>query len=638
MNRVFKVGTLVSMLMLAGLISGCAAFPEDYQKRIDAPVDARAEVNWANGPAITYVDASSSMAVKKFSELPAKLAAVPVEFKFAADVTLSDVAAALRTQNIKVVNALNVKTQLVEMRVFKGTVGEFLSELAMANNIGYEYMNGVVFLKDVSRFTVTLPQNETLFAKVTEVITAFGAVNVVPDIQAGQIFYSAKPDSSSQISEYLQVVAHNSAMVTLQVAVLDVRLSRDRNIGIDWSQLGAQIGTQDWTPLTTTGLAAAAAPILGQSLGITGTGISFKLATSNFSLSAVLRALSTMGEAKTEQNVTMGTLSGIPVKISSGNSIPYVKSIGATTTAAVGAAAVQGTAVTDIVKSGLRLEVKPNFNASDMSITTELTAEMSSLVGFRELSAGVNLGTLSQPEIQEMTFKNMGRLVPGETLVVGGITYDQISKNYTSFPGLEKEVAGSKAEKVQKHAIYIVVRPSVTLFGKPPAAAAAVKQPEAVVTPVASATPVVMQKIEPQAVPVDTTSKLTKSDLFMRVIPLKSGETVVVKARSAQQYKVVRDTMTNAVAAGVSVTRVGEDMRLSYDEGTVTLEGFYSVCKTVEQCSVQLPGNGGKEVTLSGDTVQPQLATNIYTQGVRRPGMKPALGLNRVANAQKVAK
>ena len=636
MNRVFKVGTLVSMLMLAGLVTGCASFPDNYQARIDAPVDAKAEVNWATGPAITYVDASSAMAVKKFSELPAALAAIPVEFKFAADVTLTDVAAALRTQNIKVVNALNVKSHLVEMRVFKGTVGEFLAELAMANNIGYEYMNGVVFLKDVSRFAVTLPQNESLFTKVTEVITAFGAVNVIPDIQAGQIFYAAKPDSSAQIAEYLQIVAQNSAMVTLQVAVLDVSLSRDRNIGIDWSQLGAQVGTQDWTPLPASGIAAAI-PILGQSLGMTGTGISFKLATSNFSLSAVLRALSTMGEAKTEQNVTMGTLSGIPVKITSGNSIPYVKSIGATTTSAVGAAAVQGTAVTDIVKSGLKLEVTPNFNASDMSITTTLKADMSSLVGFRELSAGANLGTLSQPEIQEMTFQNMGRLTPGETLVVGGITYDQVSKNYTSFPGLEKEIMGSKAEKVQKHAIYIVVRPSVTLFGKPPVAAVQPKQAEPVIAPVAVATPVSTSLAAIAAVtPSAATVKPVKPDFFMRVVPLKSGESTVLKARTSQQYKVVRDTVSNVAADGVTVARQGEDLRLTYADSSVTLENFYSVCKSVEQCSIQLPGQAGAEYTLSGNTAKSQSTGVVYTNGVQ-PQQPPAFK-SRPLRSPKVAK
>ena len=54
----------------------------------------------------------------------------------------------------------------------------------------------------------------------------------------------------------------------------------------------------------------------------------------------------------------------------------------------------------------------------------------------------------------------------GETIVVGGITYDQLSNNFTNLPGFEKLPTGSKASTTTKHAIYIVVRPTVVIFTK----------------------------------------------------------------------------------------------------------------------------------------------------------------------------
>ena len=190
-------------------------------------------------------------------------------------------------------------------------------------------------------------------------------------------------------------------------------------------------------------------------------GFGFKFANDAFSLTAALKALSTYGNARTEQNVVLGTLSGQPVKISSGNDIPYVKSIGAATTSG---GATQGSSQTETIKSGLKIEVTPNFDASDGTVITQVKVDMSTLVGFRELSAGQNLGSLSQPEMQNLGFENVGRLSAGETIIVGGITYDQLSNNYTNFPGMEKLNTGSKAEKVNRNAIYIVVRPTVVIF------------------------------------------------------------------------------------------------------------------------------------------------------------------------------
>jgi type II secretory pathway component GspD/PulD (secretin) len=126
--------------------------------------------------------------------------------------------------------------------------------------------------------------------------------------------------------------------------------------------------------------------------------------------------------------------------------------------------ATTGSAQTDIIKSGLKLEVTPNFDAQDGSVFTQVKVDMSTLVGFRELSAGQNLGNLSQPQMKNLNFENVGRLNAGDTVIVGGISYDQISNNYTNFPGMEKMATGSKAQTVNRNAIYIVVRPTVVIF------------------------------------------------------------------------------------------------------------------------------------------------------------------------------
>jgi MSHA biogenesis protein MshL len=157
----------------------------------------------------------------------------------------------------------------------------------------------------------------------------------------------------------------------------------------------------------------------------------------------------------------LGTLSGMPVKITSGNEIPYVKTVGSSVAAG---GAVAGSIQTEIIISGLDLEVTPYFDAADASLVTKVKVSMSALVGFRELSAGPSAGKISQPEIQKLTFENVGRLNAGETVIMGGITYDQQTDNYQTLPGLENMEAGSKSQKNNRQAIYIVVRPTVVIF------------------------------------------------------------------------------------------------------------------------------------------------------------------------------
>ena len=333
---------------------------------------------------------------------------------------------------------------------------------------------------------------------------------------SGLVYYNAKPEVATYLEEYLNTISKNAAMVTLQVAVLTVGVDREINLGFDWAKSAVMRGSGGMrsdlssifndsngtsnngglgngtggsngsngtngnngsngtnnngssslggavTDVTNAATSTAKQLVKGSLLSFAGAqGFGFKFANDAFSLTAALKALSTYGNARTEQNVLLGTLSGMPVKINSGDDIPYVKSIGSTTASG---GSTQGSSQTDIIKSGLKLEVIPNFDASDGTVMATVKVDMSTLVGFRELSAGTNLGTMSQPQMKNLGFENVGRLNAGETIIVGGITYDQLSNNYTNFPGMEKVPLGSKAEKVTRNAMYIVVRPTVVIF------------------------------------------------------------------------------------------------------------------------------------------------------------------------------
>lgn len=463
--QLYTVKKLLLPLLVATTLVGCASFPADYTdqtygNRVETPEQrAVSELNnsWTATKPLTYVKSTTGTTVWHMGQLPPELASKSIELTFGSygSIGVEDLIVALRPQKINVVSRLQ-DTTVPDLKIpeFKGTLQELLDTLAQVHNISYEYRKGVLFLTERGRYSVSLPQHEGLLKKTVEGITSLGGSDAIFDLGSGKVYFGAKPDVLSDVEAYVQSVSHNSAMVSLQVAVLTVGHNRDRSVGFDWANAAMSYGVNGLAP----GLASEALGALGQ---INGSSLGYTFSGNGFSLTAALNAMSKYGSAKTEQNVTIGTLSGLPVKITSGNEIPYVKSIGSSISSG---GSVAGSSETGTISSGLSLEVTPQYDNKDRSIITAINVDLSTLVGFRELSAGASLGTLSQPEIQKITFNNVSRMGAGATLVIGGLSYDQLSNNYQTLPGLEATALASSNQKVTRQTIYIVVRPTVVLF------------------------------------------------------------------------------------------------------------------------------------------------------------------------------
>lgn len=449
--------------LAALMLSGCSSFPSDYMQRLTSPLSSKEQAlselgdRWTAAPAITYVKASTGESAHRLAEMPEELANKKIDFALGANekLSLQDVVGALRHQGVVVIPRLtDTQVEDFSLNNFKGTLRNLFELIGQMHNISYEYRSGVIFMTEATKWSVTMPQHKELLERTVEGLKTLGIEKASYDLSAGKVYFEAKPDVVEAAKEYITSVSSNTAMVTLQVAVLTVGHNRDRSVGFDWAGLNTSYGKDSLSP-------GSSSSGLGTLVKMTSSGVGLTFQGSNFSLSAAINAMSKYGTARTEQNVTMGTLSGMPVKITSGNEIPYVRTIGST----VGSGgSVSGSTSTDIIKSGLDLSVTPHFDNKDNSVVTNVSVNMSTLVGFRELSAGNNLGTLSQPEMQKITFENVGRMAAGDTLVVGGISYDQMSNNYQTLAGLEKTKLAGDNQKLTRQTIYIVVRPTIVIF------------------------------------------------------------------------------------------------------------------------------------------------------------------------------
>lgn len=485
MKRHYRNFTLIAAALA---ISGCASFPDKFDSL--PPQDEVAydlEKKWASMPAVKYIESKTGASVRKRKPLPHMIADKPLSFNLGAKASLAEFVAALETQNLRMVlKATAAKSnERVQISSYEGTVGEFMEMLALTHDLDYEHLDGVILITQGIRYMVSVPQNKELMERIPAALAGLGATNIKTDIDSGLVTYEASSGVSRDVDLYLERMANNSSMVALQVAVIDVRLNRDAGNGFDWNEFSAKWGSAiDATTAAATGAAQVAQAVavpatlpgiastvaatvaqraLGSLATLNGSGVGLKLDEAKFSLVAAVKLLSKYGKAQTNQDVLISTLSGSPVKISSGSQIPYVSGVGAVTAAG---GAVSGSINTSTVKSGLNIDIVPRYDAADHLVVTNIKAKLSSLVRFRELSAGNTVGTISQPEIQELEFENISRMRPGEIIMLGGIAYDQVSENYTSLSGLEKSKLGSETQTTNRHAIFIVIRPSVTIFAQ----------------------------------------------------------------------------------------------------------------------------------------------------------------------------
>lgn len=488
------------LLALASALSlaGCTSFPDAYKElKADSQMVAQQmEQQWSATPAIQYVPSRSGLDLRKRFALPPAVAGRVTSYELKERVTLAQLLDALNSQDYRILTRGVSQDKLAErisLPRFSGSFEELLQTLALAHGLDFEYEMGVVMLTSGARYLVGIPQHKDFAERIKAGLEAIGAARVKSDHALGMATFEANMAQASDVQLLLERFAANASMIGLQVAVIDLNLNRNADRGFDWSALSAGWGSLIGTPIAnslltggaTSGSVQATSPIGGSGTGtgsggvggagdgstatrvlgalgaLTGNGVALRYEAEKFSLSAAVKLLSRYGNARTTQDALTHTLAGTPAKISSVTSVPYVTSMGA---AASSGGAVVGSSSTANVDIGLTVEIEPQYDFDDNLVLSATTLKLSSLIGFRELQTSSATGAWKQPEVQKLEFENLSRLRPGEVVMIGGITYDQSTANYTSLPGMEKVPVGSESVTLSKHAIFLAIRPTVTIF------------------------------------------------------------------------------------------------------------------------------------------------------------------------------
>lgn len=510
MNKFSLIGVAV-----ATLISGCANIEPMKHKEGSAHTEAEAAtaaaVDDAWQKAAVVSEGKSSVVLFTPMSLPESVKRRKVSMELEPGMALKDVVAVLGNLGITAVLAdEDVAKKTFYLPRFNGTVGDLLSTLSKATDVWFTWHDGTVFVTARETIGVSVPQ-ETGFA--TELEKGLEKLKIdtrAVQWQAGMASLSITPSQFKSVKKLLERYTANAAVVTMQVAVVNVTLNQTAKQGIDWDNLqvaatrgGNQEMLRGWknainsattnptptvatntvnngtngtngttgttgstgTATSTTTTTAMSALNTMQALAARGTALSGAIFTQNFTFQGLFNYLQTYGVAETKQNVLLKTVAGNKVEFKSLTQIPYVAELGVTTTSGTSSSSSLGSTKTGKADDGITVELTPTYDAAANSVTIDLKLSIKAVVAFNELSAGNQIGKLTQPTTAERSFTDTLRLRPGQTVVVGGLNYDSVSDNRGSPLFLSGTKLESQSLTVNRQSMFIVVRPTVMKLG-----------------------------------------------------------------------------------------------------------------------------------------------------------------------------
>jgi type II secretory pathway component GspD/PulD (secretin) len=512
-NVTLKSALSAAFLSLA--LAGCATTIQPVERKSSTTSSERAAAArmseiWDS--TAVEKEGHSAIILSGPKKIPAEIRNRPIRLNLETGVTLQDVAAVLGQMGFNVVlseegEGTGLANRKVRIPRFNGKLGHFLANLSKSSDVWVTYQNGALYFSPKERISITLPQEEALAIKVSEGLSTLKIEDAAVSWTAGLVSLNLTPSEFERTRGFLDRISANASIVTLQVAIISVNLDQDAKQGIDWEKLQVAVtpgmdpralykntinsngtgstntGGSNTNTNTNNANAQANAPKTGEAvlsnvltenlgtsaaLGAFNGGLGGVAVMGRFVFSGLFDYLQTYGETETLQNVVLKTVAGSPVKLESLTQIPYVEDIGVTSTGASGSNnsnGALGSAKTAKANEGLTLEMIPSFDAAANTVTVSMEMALEAVIAFNELSAGNQLGTLTQPTTAKRAFNDTLRVRPGQTVVVGGLTYDSVTDNKGGPIALKGSRWERQTMKVTRQSMFIVVRPTVLSLG-----------------------------------------------------------------------------------------------------------------------------------------------------------------------------
>ncbi len=252
------------------------------------------------------------------------------------------------------------------------------------------------------------------FVKAEEVIRLLEPLRssrgrVVAHSTTNSLVITEIPEKIKEMMAVIKRIDKRTPQVMIEVLMVDIKLTSDDRLGINWSAVHKDIPERSITQSLGVGSAATGVIRYGKTL------------LSKATLSVTIDSLCQRGRAEILANPKVMTENGKPARINLVEEIPYLESTVTPTTGGV-------TQSYSFKEAGITLEVTPHINKESF-VSIELKTEQSYQTG--TTSTG-------QPVIDSREAETNLLVKDGETVVIGGLRKKETTHTVDSIPILGK--------------------------------------------------------------------------------------------------------------------------------------------------------------------------------------------------------
>lgn len=508
-------------------LSGCSTEPKVMNYSEDMPTTTKkaaeklmAEEEWS-GPGVVS-EGKSGILIYAPTSIPKELAEntkIDIE-DLESGTTVQDIIGLLANMKVSIVTADEaVLKKSVYIPRYKGNLGGFLSAISKATDLWFTWENGAILVSSKEKIGISIPQEKKFAEAFAKELGSLGIKSGFSSQQAALGFVELSPSEYRRVASFINRFTSNASVVAMQVAILNVSLNQNAKQGIDWEKLqiaGTAGGNASqfynmrntFSNAPTSGTTNGTGTIVNNTTSTTGTtgttttggtttgtttttnnawdrvaglsllnnGMQLAFFGNRFSLSGVFNFLQTYGETETNQSLLLKAFSGNTVQLKSLTKIPYVSEIGVTTgatttTTSTGSLANStASSKTDKANDGISVEITPTYDSYGGTVTMEVKIKLEAVIAFNDLSAGNQIGKLTQPTTAEREFESTVLVRPGQTAIIGGLSYYSVGNNSTNPLFLTNSALADKLKSlsltVNKQSMFIALRPTVTKLGR----------------------------------------------------------------------------------------------------------------------------------------------------------------------------
>jgi hypothetical protein len=366
---------------------------------------------------------------------------------------------------------------------FNGKLSDFLKTLSKASGYFFLYENGCIVVREVDSFNFSVPSYPELLKEVENSVKSLGGKNIAYDKLSATMSFTCDANSYARIKNFCKNLKANGALVKMRVLLLNVQLTSDKSMGIDWTQITAGYKGQaqpnfgnaaQWatasnssttTSATSSGTSSSSsviAPATGLGAMFNSTGANLFIEGKNFTLGVLANFMEDYGHVEVMQSANVDSMSGGKGHFDDVTENPYVSEISFSALSSQITTPTQAVK-TAVAKSGVEVDIAPLYNKEDGTITCTLKVSVLGINSYVILSAGTQIGQITQPQTTKKTIDTTLLMSPTQVAIIGGYVTDQVNESSKGLP-TDSLLTKSYSTSKQKSELVVVVKPSVIEF------------------------------------------------------------------------------------------------------------------------------------------------------------------------------